>query len=222
MHDVESYSARQNGTLRQMTADGNQTETVEVEYAVNRSDRVVESRRTTTQGGQDVRVDRYVVEETLYQRSDQFVDQYGSEWIEQDIESFDRQWHLYDQLWRYQFILGNATLSTVEEERVDGAETYVVTADVDTEEFNTAIRDALGLPPGYEVGIGENVSLSATFWIDRTTNRPIKVQRTLSGTQTIQDETIDIERTITTQISYEPVTVSLPSGAEGARHVSSD
>lgn len=222
MKNVSAYTAEQSATIVQRASSPNRTTKLEVEYAVNRTTRSLVAHRTTTQVGRQVLTDRYVVNQTLYQRSSQFVDVYGSAWIRQDIsENFDAQWQLFDQLWRYKFVLGNASLSSVERGIVDGTQVYVVTADVDTAEFNTAIRDKLDMPPDY-AGVSGNTTLSATFWIDTETYRPIQVQRTVSGNETVEGESVEFEREIQTRLTYEPVAVTLPAGASEGRRIETE
>lgn len=215
MSDVSAYTAEQNATIVRQHADGDRTTEIAVEYAVNRTNRSLASLRTETAPDSNVTVDRYVVGETLYQRSDAFRAEYGSAWIQRDVsEGSARQFHLSDQLWRYRFVLDNATLSDVETATVDGTDAYVLTADVDTADLNTALREELDLPPGY--GVAPNATLRATFWIDRETHRPIRVQRTANGTETIDDERVAFDRESTTRFTYENVSIALPDGADEA------
>ena len=223
MGNVSAYTAEQNATTVRQVEDGNVTATLDIEYAINRSTRSLVAHRTETDGGIALSVDRYVVEQTLYQHSKQFESQYGSNWIKQDIsESFDGQWHLYDQLWRYQFVLNNASLSSVETETVDGTEAYALEATVDLEELNTALREALDLPPGTVAAIDANTSVRATFLIDPDTHRPMSVTRQVQGTQTYKGQTVDFERELTTQLTYGNVSVTLPVGAEDATVVGTE
>ncbi|WP_158853766.1 hypothetical protein [Halorhabdus sp. CUG00001] len=220
MSGVDGYTANQTTTIVRQTDDRNRTTTVSVSYAVNRSERALISNRSTTGPDGTVNVTRYLVEETLYQHSETFTEEYGTTWISRDLsENPTRYWQLSDQLWRYQFTLGNATLSNVTTATVDGVETYVVTADVDTEELNTALRESLDLPPGISLASEGNVSLTARFWIDSETYRPVQVERTLEETRTNDGTTVQVTRDVTTKVTYGNVSVSLPDAAEDAQSV---
>ncbi|WP_136687916.1 hypothetical protein [Halorhabdus amylolytica] len=213
MENVSAYTADQNATIVQHLADGDLTSTIDVEYALNRTSRSLVSHRTVTRSGQRVTVERYVLDQTLYQRSDRFRAEYGSEWIERDVsESFARHWTLYDQLRLHQLFLDNASLSDLETVTLDGSEAYVLHAAFDTAELNSALRDTLDFPPGVEA----NATLRATFWIDPETTRPIKIRRTAELTRTIEGQSVDVDREITTRLTYENVSVSLPEGAADA------
>ncbi|WP_158853769.1 DUF6612 family protein [Halorhabdus sp. CUG00001] len=215
--DVAAYHAQQNATIRQQANNLNRSSTLDIDYQVDRTARSLESHRTAVQSGREVVVDRYIVEKTLYQRSEQFASVYGSEWVKNDLsDNFTRQWHLSDQLWRYKFMLGNASLSNVTTDTVDGSETYVVTADVNMEEFNAALNEQLNLPENASQTTSGNTTISATFWIDTETHRPVKVERAVSGTQTVQGQTIEFEREVETMIQYDAVSISLPDEAEDA------
>ena len=213
MGNVSAYTAEQNATIVQHREDGDLTSTVDVEYGLNRTSRSVVSHRTETRSGQQVDIDRYVLDQTLYQRGEQFRSEYGSEWIERDVsESFARHWLLYDQLRLHQFFLDNASLSSVETTTFDGRDVYVLDAEVNRGELNRELRDALDLPAGVEA----NVSLRSTFRIDTETYRPIAIQRTAEVTRSIEEQSVNVEREITTRLSYGNVSVSLPEGAENA------
>ncbi|WP_181687222.1 hypothetical protein [Halorhabdus salina] len=217
MAEVEAYQAHQNATIRQQANNLNRTTTLDIDYRVDRSVRSLASHRTAVQGGREDVVDRYIVDQMLYQRSDRYTSVYGSEWVKNDLsDNFTRQWHLSDQLWRYKFMLGNASLSDVTTETINGSETYVVTADVDMEEFNQALNEQLDLPSNASQTSGGNTIIEATFWIDAETDRPIKVQRSVTGTQTVQGQTIEFEREIETMMQYDAVSISLPDEAENA------
>lgn len=218
MSEVDAYVAVQHVTTVR-NGDGQNRTTVQVEYTVNRTTHALNATRRTTRGRTRV-VDRYVVNETLYQRSDAFLEQYDSEWIRRDVsDGFDRQWKLFDQLWRYRFMLDSASLSPVETTTLGGEDVYVLRASVDTVEMNAALREALDLPPQTGQTVDPNMNLTATFWIDTETYRPLRVERTLSGTQTVEGETVPFERDINSTFAYRNVSVSLPSGADGAQSV---
>jgi hypothetical protein len=220
MNDVDGYRANQTSRIVRETTDGNRTTTVSVEYGVNRSERTLVANRSTTGPDGTVNVTRYLIEGTLYQHSDQFSESYGTTWISRDLsENPTRYWQLSDQLWRYQFTLGNATLSNVTTATVDGVETYVVTADVDTDELNSALRESFDLPPGISLASDGNVSLRATFWIDADSFRPVQVERTLEETRTNDGTTVQVTRDVTTKLVYGNVSVSLPDAAEDAQAV---
>jgi len=222
MANVSAYSAEQNVTIVRENGT-EQRDTVDVEYAINRTSRSLAAHRLRTGAGTNGSVDRYVLEETLYQRDERFVAEHGSEWIRQDISTgFARQWHLYDQLWRYQFLVDNATLTRAGTETVDGTETRVLEADVDTAELDRALREALDLPPGRTTGTDVNASVQATFWVDRETDRPIKVRRTVEQSDTAGAQSGPEERVITTHLTYENVSVSLPENASDATVVSAE
>ncbi|CCQ32495.1 membrane lipoprotein [Halorhabdus tiamatea SARL4B] len=217
MSDVVSYRMAQNVTTVQMTNNQEVTTNIEIEYAANRDAKALESHRTVTQLGTETVIDTYLSDERLYQRSDQYVQRYGSEWVTENVsENFTQQFNLRDQLWRYEFTLDSASLSSVEATTVDGTETYRVAADVNTTKLNDAIRSSLNLSANASQAVSAGTNVTSTFWIDTETKRPLRVDRTVIGTQTIQGQPVDFERTITTELSYEEVTVTLPDGANSA------
>ncbi|QGN06930.1 hypothetical protein Hrd1104_06235 [Halorhabdus sp. CBA1104] len=220
MSSVDGYTANQTTTIVRQTDGANQTTTVSVSYAVNRSEQALVSNRSTTGPDGTATETRYLVDETLYQHSETFTAEYGTAWISRDLsDNPTRYWELSDQLWRYQFTMGNATLSNVSTATVDGRETYVVTASVDTDELNTALRESLDLPPGVALTSEGNVSLEATFWIDTDTYRPVQVERTLTETRTNDGETVRVTRDVKTSLAYGTVSVSLPDAAENAQAI---
>ncbi|WP_181687223.1 hypothetical protein [Halorhabdus salina] len=220
MSGVDAYTANQTTTIVRETDEGNRTTTVSVRYAVNRSERTLISNRSTTSTDGTVNVTRYLIDETLYQHGEQFTEEYGSTWISRDLsENPTRYSQLSDQLWRHQFTLGNATLSNVTTATVDGIETYVVTADVDTEALNNALRESLDIPRGTSLASERNVSLTATFWIDTDTYLPVQVERTLVETETDDGTTVRVTRDVKTNLSYGNVSVSLPKAAEDAQSI---
>ncbi|WEL21053.1 hypothetical protein [Halorhabdus sp. BNX81] len=217
MSDVVSYRMAQNVTTVQTTNNQEVTTNIEIEYAANRDAKALESHRTVTQLGTETVIDTYLSDERLYQRSDQYVQRYGSEWVTENVsENFTQQFNLRDQLWRYEFTLDSASLSSVEATTVDGTETYRVAADVNTTKLNDAIRSSLNLSANASQAVSAGTNVTSTFWIDTETKRPLRVDRTVIGTQTIQGQPVDFERTITTELSYEEVTVTLPDGADSA------
>lgn len=217
MSDVVSYRMTQNVTTVQTTNNQEVTTNIDIEYAADRDAKALESHRTVTQLGTETVVDTYLIDQRLYQRSDQLVQQYGSEWVMENIsENFTQQFNLRDQLWRYEFTLESASLSSVETTTVNGTETYRVAADVNTTELNDAIRSSLNLSANASQAVSAGTNVTSTFWIDTETDRPVRVDRTVIGTQTIQGQSVDFERTITTDLSYENVTVTLPDGADSA------
>lgn len=213
MAAVSEYHATQNGSLHQQSNNLNRTATIAISYAADRAERRLVSHRTTTRASRQTVIDTYLVNRTVYRHSDQFTTRYGSKWIKRNIaENFTSQFHLSDQLWWYRFILGNATLSDVSRATVDGSDAYVVTADVNMNEFSQAVNERLSTASGRT----PNMSIEATFWIDAETHRPLKVKRTVEQTQTVRGQTIEITKEFETTLRYESVSVTLPDGADSA------
>ncbi|MFB6202071.1 MAG: hypothetical protein ABEI98_08675 [Halorhabdus sp.] len=218
MANVSAYTAVQHVTERNRTDN----QTVQVVYALNRSTHRLAAHRRTTSAETTTTVDRYVIDKTLYQRRASFQQTYGTAWIKRDIaDGFGTTWHLYDQLWRYRFMLDNASLSTVETDTINGTPVYVVETSVDTDEMNVALREALDFPPGTATAVSDNTSVHATFWIDQNTRLPVVVERHVTGPVARQEGRVPFERTITTRLTYETVSVRLPANASDATLVES-
>lgn len=210
IEDVEEYRLSSNGTLVQTQNNVEQELTVDATTRVDRPDREIMVAQSVEARGQTVESDIWVVDGILYERNEQYVRAYSSEWVKVDVsENMSGILRQFDALHLYREVLANGTASVVGEEQLDGRDVYVV--DV------TANESSL---PSYTTPIQGEVtpkSVDATVWIDRETGDVRRISGNVTQEQSGQGGTVTTDATVDITFSYdESVDVTLPSAASDA------
>lgn len=210
---------------QETVVDGPQprTTTVTDRAAIDRSDRELRRNRTISAPTATVDLETYVVDRTVYERSDIYVQQYGAEWIRSDVsENFSRTWRLQDVLGQLERVLDAAdaddvTVSGVE--TVDGRETYRTQVDVSAEAFRGILSDVVGLDSRQVEGLDVD-DVTYVYWLDADTARPVRTTANLSFSVTLQGQTFDQTVSTDTRFEYDDdVAIELPAAASDAVNV---
>ena len=155
--------------------------------------------------------DGYLVEGVAYTRSERNAQQYGSEWIQQNIsQEFDAFVDRYDITSQLTVFMSNSSATLEGETTYEGQRVYVLTADVD----ETALNEYyFGNGTG---GSAEFTDVQMTAWISAESNQPVRIEQTADSTSEAQNTVIEstVEDTIT--FDYSPVDITLPPEAENA------
>jgi len=155
--------------------------------------------------------DGYLVDGVAYTRSERNAQQYGSEWIQQNIsQEFDAFVDRYDITSQLTVFMSNSSATLEGETTYEGQRVYVLTADVD----ETALNEYyFGNGTG---GSAEFTDVQMTAWISAESNQPVRIEQTADSTSEAQNTVIEstVEDTIT--FDYSPVDITLPPEAENA------
>jgi len=208
---VETYRLRANQTTQYVEL--NQTVEATVTGAFDRTVRDAALNQSQTAAGISFAVETYVdgENETLYQYSPAYVQEYDSRWVKSDLSgNFSAAWDGFDTLARQRALLNasNVTLDGVE--RVGGTDVYVLNATAPESSY-----DALGLGTGANTNVS---NVSATFYVSTETSRLVGSTVDVTGTQRASDRTLTFERTADLRfVGYgESVSVDVPDAASGA------
>lgn len=207
---VETY--RTNGSVVTVYTGGvDRTINATVEGRFDRTDRRAYINQTQSVLGRSVVVETYVVDGTVYQHSDQYVQRFDSEWIRTEAGNDSRTWDRYDTLSRQRALLNVSNVSVAGTERVDGTETYVLEAEPDPDRL-----DELGLNASR--GNFEVRNVSATFYVATDSGRLVRSTTRLVGETTARDQTIQVDQQVDLRFTGygDPVEVQLPEGADDA------
>lgn len=189
--------------------------------AIDRTSRELRRNRTLVAAGREIESTTYVVDRTLYSRSDVYVQQYSAEWIRSDAsENFSRTWRLQDVLGQLERVLENADGVVVTGvETVDGREAYRTRVDISPEAFRGVLLDVVGIAPEETEGLTVD-SVEYVYWLDTETARPLRTTTELSFSVTLQGQTFDQTVSTDTTYVYDDVSIDLPEAAEDAVNVS--
>jgi len=217
---VETY--RVNGTLNQTIRNNRLTRRTNTSLAgvFDRSTRRLRINQTVTALGRQVEVAVYLVDGTLYQYNPQLRQRFGSAWIRFDLSGNEsRAWNASDTLGRQYDILNGSTVSLAGTATVDGRETYVIEANA------TDAGGGLFGPTAGAGGAGGNGSggidvsrLTATYYLEADTRRPVLAVVRLNASVALNRSTTDVEQTARLRFSGygTPADVDLPAGADTA------
>lgn len=212
MEGVDAY--RVTGTLNQSIRSENsqQNVTLEVDTSVDRSAMRVQSTQTASGFGRTITTDSYIVDGTVYQRSEQFTAQYNSEWIRIEIpDEFDDQFNRNDELATHRVMLQNASVELVGAQEIDGQRTYRLEVDADEE--------ALAAFYGFDDGSITIESANATVWISTDTDRLVRSKGRIRQQVTAQGQQVTTVSTYDERFTYEGVDITLPDAASSAVEV---
>lgn len=209
---VESY--RFTGTLTQTVKAPNRQQNVSLEMntSVDRANQRLASEQTVDAGIQAVTTETYIVDGTLYQRGQQFVQQYNSEWIRVNVsDGIEEQFNRNDELGAHRVMLENSSVDVVGAETVDGERAYRLELDVDEE----ALSDFYGFN-GTSVTLQ---SVNSTIWVGVDSNRVLRVAGDIRQQVTVQGQTLTTVSTYDERFHYTDVDITLPDAASSAVEV---
>ena len=217
---VETYQVN---ATQEVVVEGpqSQTATVTERASIDRTERELRRNRTVRSQGREVVITQYVVDRTVYARSDVYVRQFSSEWIRTEVtENFSLVWRQQDVLGQLESVLDNASgVEVTGVETVDDRETYRTRVDISPAEFETVLFAVVGVDPDQ----ADNVSVESVeyvYWLDAETARPVRTNATISFTATVAGRTVQRNVSTTARYGYEPVSVDLPDEASEAVNVS--
>ncbi|MEF8785528.1 MAG: hypothetical protein V5A45_06305 [Haloarculaceae archaeon] len=215
LETVSAYRLTGNSTLRTQSNNVDQSQEITRETRVDRERSRLASNQTVSVRGQTITQATYIVDGTLYQRSEQFVRQYNSEWVKQDIsENFSEVFGTSDRLALYERMLGNGSVSLEGAQQVDGADTYRLQVRTDS----TSFADVFGLPSASE----SDVAMVTTLWVDTESSAVVRAEGALEMVTTLQGQPTVVSGTYVEQFEYTTVNVSLPEEAGTAVEIGTD
>lgn len=207
--------ARLEGTLNQTVsaAAGTQSTTTAFDVTIDAEQRRLVVDQTVQAQARTVNQTTYLLNDSLYIRSQAFVRQYGSEWVTQNVSASD-----YDRLWRNRSALQlHTSLLNVTEnvtvtgtETVRGEEVYVVS-------LRPSDAELADLRGGNFVGSDVH-EFDATLYVSTETDLVVRsdiyVNETISFRGQEFQQVVDVRRDF---VAYdEGVDVALPPEADGA------
>ncbi|MEF8757851.1 MAG: hypothetical protein V5A33_06410 [Halobacteriales archaeon] len=211
MEGVTSY--RVNATIDQQTSAGGVTRNVTTNYTarIDAADRQLGAEYVQSAMGRTISQDLYVVDRTIFVRNEQYVRQYGSEWIKFDASgNFSTTWQAYDTVAVHGTLLNASTVSLVNETTVDGTPAYVLRFNPDLE----AVEDVRS-----QTFNASNVNeLYGTVWIATDDHRLLQSHVHVNQTVTAQGQQITTVTDVTRRFGGydESIEVTLPEDAEDA------
>jgi len=205
---VESFRANTTATQR-LVGNVEQRSSLSAAIRVDREREAAVLEQTVQAQGQTRESDVYLVDGTIYERSEVYAQQFGSEWVRNDNpEAFRAQWRSNDFVGEIRAYIDHGTAELNGTETVDGTETYVL--ELDGEE--AALESEYYADPG-------NVSyrtLEMTVWVDPETDRPVQVAGTIETEVTVQGQTVESTQEYEYTLEYTTVDVTLPDAASDA------
>jgi len=211
MDGVTSY--RVTATIDQQTTAGGVTRNVTTNYTarIDAADRQLGAEYVQSAMGRTISQDLYIVDRTVFVRNEQYVRQFGSEWIRFDAsENFSTTWQAYDTVRVHGTLLNASTISLVNETTVDGTPAYVLRFDPDLE----ALEDVRS-----QTFNASNVNeLYGTVWIATDDHRLLQSHVHVNQTVTAQGQEITTVTDVTRRFSGygAAIEVTLPEEAEDA------
>lgn len=201
--------------INQTISTGRITRTVNVTSrgVFDRSARELRVNQTTRSQMRTITSSTYVVDGTLYMRSDVFVRQYSSEWVKTPLSAADeRRWELLDTLTRQRAILANASVEYLRTARVNGTRAYVLRADVNETTYLDAAQTRLATA---DVNI---TNASFRYWIAADSGRILRSQGTVESRMSLRGQLVNVTQRLSLRFhGYdEPASITLPEGASTA------
>lgn len=212
MEAIESYTL--SGNLNQTVQAPNREQTLQlgITTRVDRANQALAAEQQLEGAGQSLSSSSYIVDGTLYQRSQQFVQQYNSEWIKVNISAgIDDQFNRNDELAGHRVMLENSSVDLVGAQTIDGERAYRLELDVDEE--------ALSAFYGFNGTSITLQSVNTTIWVSTETNRVIRAAGQLRQQITVQGQQVTTITNYDERFTYTDVDISLPAAASGAVEV---
>jgi len=211
LESTEEYSYVQQSDQAQTRNNRTSEATSRQSVMVDTTEPAVSFEQNQTSQLGSTEADGYLVDGVAYTRSERNAQQYGSEWIQQNIsQEFDAFVDRYDITSQLTVFMSNSSATLEGETTYEGQRVYVLTADVD----ETALNEYyFGNGTG---GSAEFTDVQMTAWISAESNQPVRIEQTADSTSEAQNTVIEstVEDTIT--FDYSPVDITLPPEAENA------
>lgn len=212
---VDTYSLRGESALTTRTRVVNQTQDISRVTRVDRGQSALASNQTVSFRGDSVTQGTYIANETLYQRSEQFVQQYNSEWIKQDIsENFSDIFTNTDRLAFHERLLDNGTVTLQGTQAVDGTDTYRLRAETNS----TTFADAFGISDTSDA----DVAMVVSFWVDTDSSTVVRAEGELEVVTTFRGQKTVVSESFVEQFDYGSVDVRLPEEAATAVEIGNE
>lgn len=211
IEDVDEYTFESNSTIVQTVNNVEQEQQEETTTRIDREDREVHVNSTFSASGQTLDIDIYLVNETQYERNEQYVRQFSSEWVKYDVsENFSDQWRQLDTLGYHRDLLDNGTTTLDGTDEVDGQDVHVLDLTA-----NESALEEFTVPFQGDVSFE---SANVTYLIDQETGDVRRASGTITETITTpQGDEVDAETTFEIDFAYEEsVDVTLPDAASDA------
>lgn len=203
---LDSYRVSERTTS--LVQQNNQELTVQIDrdIRVDRPSQQLAVDVATETQGQSNSNEQILQNGTLYQRSAQIAQQYGTEWLRTNVsETFDQQFQQLDQTAKMEQLFNNASATLEGQSEIGGQQVYAVTATVNA----TAVTEVR--PTVVET---DNVALS--IWISTETVRPLQIVENSTFTEAGLQGELPQELDRTFAYDYGEVEITLPEAAEDA------
>ncbi|MFB6228654.1 MAG: DUF6612 family protein [Halobacteriales archaeon] len=215
---VEKYRVEATQT---QTIIGPQRQSVETEQRVdvNRADQRLHRTTNQTVLGRTIRTDTYLANETVYQRSPVYVQQFSTEWIEVDTEgNVTRAFRAADPLARQSRVLETASFEANGTETIDGRDVYRIEADADPEQLEDLFAELVGGPgTQFNESTYSLTDATYTFRVAADTNRPLRVTGELESQVVAQGQEVTLRQSFDFEYNYtSSVSIDLPEAASSA------
>lgn len=182
---------------------------IQTDSAIDRETQAVRATQEVTISGQSVSQESYLLNGTVYQRSQAFTTRYNSEWIRRNIsDNYSEQFTLNDELRFHRALLENGTVSLTGAQAVDDDRAYRLRIETDGSVFaaySTAIEEA-----------NDDLNVTTVLWVDAETGALVRSEGRMESTATAQGSTVTSTITYTDTFRYTDVTVTLPEEADTA------
>ncbi|MEF8900583.1 MAG: hypothetical protein V5A25_05120 [Halovenus sp.] len=205
---VETFQADVTATNR-LVGNVERTSSLEATVRVDRAREAAVFEQTVQAQGRTTEADVYLVNGTIYERSDLYAQQFGSEWIRNDDpDAFEAQWRNNDFAGEIRAYIDHGTAELNGTVTVEGTETRVLELDGN----ETALSTAYYADPSAVA----YRTLEMTVWVDTETYRPVQVAGTVVTEVELQGQTIESTQEYEYTLEYTTVNVTLPDGAADA------
>lgn len=205
---VETFRADVTATQR-LVGNVERTTSLDAVIRANRTREAAAFEQTVETQGRTIESDVYLTNGTIYERSERYAQQFGSEWIRNDdSDAFAAQWRNNDYPGEISAYVEYGTAELNGTETVDGTETYVLELDGN--------ETALSTEYYADSTVVSYRTLEMTVWVDTETDRPVQVAGTVATETEIQGQTVDVTQEYEYTIEYTTVNVTLPAAASEA------
>jgi len=210
---VEAYQYTRSTQVFEETARQQVLTSSTQETAVDVSNQEISFTRSVSNSQLDAEVEGYLLNGTVYQRSDQFEQQYGSAWVRQNVSE------------NYQnAFLGYHTIQSLSQAMENSSATLHGTTEMNGETAHVVSLDVSQSLSGNTTAAGQQSSVNGSesqllVWISESSNRMLRAASYSSFSQSTANG--DVQSTVENDFEFEytSVDVTLPEGAENATEV---
>jgi outer membrane lipoprotein-sorting protein len=183
-----------------------------VDGVIDRQERKAHLNMNQSTLGRSTAYDQYLVNRTLYRHSPSYTRYYSSQWVKKNIPRFPQMWRKFDVLERQRKILNVSAVTLNGTETVNGVKTYRLEVNPDGNRVKNLV-----FGPGRKGNLSLK-NITATYWINRETMRPVRMTYQLAGTRTVRGREYDVETQIELRFSHynESMSIELPAAADTA------